>query len=67
MQSSVQDMDPSRRPGAGPGGYAILKNHPFFKGIDWTSLREGKTPPTLALEPRSVRLFFVFPCMKYEK
>ncbi|KAH6804073.1 3-phosphoinositide-dependent protein kinase [Perilla frutescens var. frutescens] len=46
------DMDPSRRPGAGPGGYAILKNHSFFKGIDWANLREGTTPPTLALEPR---------------
>ncbi|KAK4385602.1 3-phosphoinositide-dependent protein kinase [Sesamum angolense] len=46
------DMDPSRRPGAGRGGYAALKSHPFFKGIDWTNLREG-TPPTLALEPRA--------------
>ncbi|KAI3458894.1 hypothetical protein Pfo_015557 [Paulownia fortunei] len=46
------DIDPSRRPGAGPGGYASLKSHSFFKGIDWTNLREGTTPPTLALEPR---------------
>ncbi|KAL0317288.1 UNVERIFIED_CONTAM: 3-phosphoinositide-dependent protein kinase [Sesamum angustifolium] len=46
------DMDPSRRPGAGRGAYAALKSHPFFKGIDWTNLREG-TPPTLALEPRA--------------
>ncbi|PIN19349.1 3-phosphoinositide-dependent protein kinase (PDK1) [Handroanthus impetiginosus] len=46
------DIDPSRRPGAGPGGYATLKSHPFFKGIDWANLREG-TPPTLALEPRA--------------
>ncbi|KAK4431075.1 3-phosphoinositide-dependent protein kinase [Sesamum alatum] len=46
------DMDPSRRPGAGRGGYAALKSHPFFKGIDWTNLRKG-TPPTLALEPRA--------------
>ncbi|KAK6136149.1 hypothetical protein DH2020_030122 [Rehmannia glutinosa] len=47
------DIDPSRRPGAGSGGYASLKNHPFFKGIDWTNLRDGTTPPKLALEPRS--------------
>ncbi|KAL8551687.1 hypothetical protein ACS0TY_000671 [Phlomoides rotata] len=47
------DMDPSRRPGANHGGYASLKNHPFFKGIDWTNLREGIAPPTLAQEPRS--------------
>lgn len=49
-------MDPSRRPGAGNSGYATLKNHPFFKGTDWTKLREGTTPPTLASEP-GVRLF----------
>ncbi|GFQ07814.1 3-phosphoinositide-dependent protein kinase 2 [Phtheirospermum japonicum] len=46
------DIDPSRRPGAGPGGYASLKSHPFFNGIDWTNLREGTTPPKLALEQR---------------
>ncbi|KAK6144687.1 hypothetical protein DH2020_021507 [Rehmannia glutinosa] len=39
------------RPGAGPDGYASLKSHPFFKGIDWTNLRAG-TPPKLALDPR---------------
>lgn len=57
MQISVQDMDPSRRPGARSGGYTTLKNHSFFKGIDWTNLREGTTPPTLALEPRVGPLF----------
>ncbi|KAG8390536.1 hypothetical protein BUALT_Bualt01G0093700 [Buddleja alternifolia] len=45
------DTDPSRRPGAGPDGYASLKSHPFFKGIDWMNLRTG-TPPKLALDPR---------------
>lgn len=44
------DLDPSRRPGAGPDGYAILKIHPFFKGVDWNNLR-AQTPPKLALEP----------------
>ncbi|XP_012090189.2 3-phosphoinositide-dependent protein kinase 2 [Jatropha curcas] len=43
------DIDPSRRPGAGPDGYAALKMHPFFKGINWKNIRE-ETPPKLALE-----------------
>ncbi|KAK4493371.1 hypothetical protein RD792_017732 [Penstemon davidsonii] len=45
------DIDPSRRPGAGPDGYASLKNHPFFAGINWENLRQ-ETPPRLALESR---------------
>lgn len=45
----MQDLDPTRRPGAGPDGYVVLKMHPFFKGIDWKNLR-GHTPPKLALE-----------------
>ncbi|KAF5742578.1 3-phosphoinositide-dependent protein kinase 2-like [Tripterygium wilfordii] len=44
------DTDPGRRPGAGPDGYAVLKMHPFFKGVDWKNVRE-QTPPILALEP----------------
>ncbi|KAL6123948.1 hypothetical protein ACLB2K_076464 [Fragaria x ananassa] len=44
------DLDPSRRPGAGRDGYAALKMHPFFKGVDWKNLR-AQTPPKLALEP----------------
>ncbi|KAJ7974968.1 3-phosphoinositide-dependent protein kinase [Quillaja saponaria] len=44
------DLDPSRRPGAGPDGYAVLKMHPFFKRVDWENLR-AQTPPKLALEP----------------
>ncbi|GLT88800.1 hypothetical protein SLE2022_068090 [Rubroshorea leprosula] len=43
------DMDPSRRPGAGPDGYAALKLHPFFKGVNWDNLR-SQTPPRLAVE-----------------
>ncbi|XP_009368960.1 3-phosphoinositide-dependent protein kinase 1-like [Pyrus x bretschneideri] len=46
------DLDPSRRPGAGPDGYAALKMHPFFKGVDWKNLR-AQTPPKLALETGS--------------
>ncbi|KAF5729442.1 putative 3-phosphoinositide-dependent protein kinase-1 [Tripterygium wilfordii] len=43
------DTDPGRRPGAGPDGYAVLKMHPFFKGVNWKNVRE-QTPPRLALE-----------------
>ncbi|XP_059307624.1 3-phosphoinositide-dependent protein kinase 2-like [Lycium ferocissimum] len=46
------DIDPSRRPGAGPDGYASLKNHPFFNGTDWENLR-SQTPPRLAVEPKA--------------
>ncbi|XP_049394603.1 3-phosphoinositide-dependent protein kinase 2 [Solanum stenotomum] len=48
---TTQDIDPSRRPGAGPDGYASLKNHPFFSGVDWDNLRL-QTPPRLAAEPK---------------
>ncbi|KAM3282910.1 3-phosphoinositide-dependent protein kinase 2 [Capsicum chacoense] len=46
------DIDPSKRPGAGPDGYASLKNHPFFSGVDWENLRL-QTPPRLAMEPKA--------------
>lgn len=46
------DVDPSKRPGAGPDGYASLKNHPFFKGIDWDNLKALKPPP-LALQRKN--------------
>ncbi|OVA17887.1 Protein kinase domain [Macleaya cordata] len=41
--------DPSKRPGAGPDGYAALKMHPFFNGVDWENIR-AQSPPKLALE-----------------
>ncbi|KAD2804757.1 hypothetical protein R6Q59_029826 [Mikania micrantha] len=43
------DTDPVKRPGAGPDGYDSLKNHPFFRGIDWHDTR-SKSPPRLVLE-----------------
>ncbi|KAH0861583.1 hypothetical protein HID58_089844 [Brassica napus] len=46
------DTDPSRRPGAGSEGYAALKRHPFFMGVDWKNLR-SQTPPKLAPDPAS--------------
>ncbi|KAG0452495.1 hypothetical protein HPP92_025159 [Vanilla planifolia] len=38
------DIDPAKRPGAGPQGYTALKMHPFFKGIDWKNLRKSPAP-----------------------
>ncbi|KAM7532322.1 hypothetical protein LguiB_035732 [Lonicera macranthoides] len=46
------DIDPSRRPGAGPDGYVSLKKHPFFDGVDWKNLR-SQTPPKLAFDPKA--------------
>ncbi|KAJ0489321.1 putative protein kinase AGC-PDK1 family [Helianthus annuus] len=43
------DIDPAKRPGAGPDGYESLKNHPFFQGIDWHDIR-SRCPPRLVLE-----------------
>lgn len=45
----LQDMEPSRRPGAGPEGYDVLKKHPFFRRVDWKNLTK-QTPPKLAME-----------------
>ncbi|CAM8930090.1 unnamed protein product [Rhodiola kirilowii] len=44
------DIDPTRRLGTGPNGYATLKKQPFFKGVNWKNLR-SHTPPTIAIEP----------------
>lgn len=41
------DMDPSKRLASGPEGYASLKSHPFFKGVDWDNVR-GMLAPKLA-------------------
>ncbi|KAI5003534.1 hypothetical protein ZWY2020_030694 [Hordeum vulgare] len=38
------DVDPTKRPGAGPDGYASLKKHPFFRGIDWKNIRKMRAP-----------------------
>lgn len=46
------DIDPSRRPGAGPDGYSSLKSHPFFNGTDWENLR-SQSPPKVAVEPKA--------------
>jgi 3-phosphoinositide dependent protein kinase-1 len=46
------DMDPSKRLGVGPNGYASLKKHPFFRDIEWDNLRK-LTPPQLILGKNS--------------
>ncbi|KAG8078618.1 hypothetical protein GUJ93_ZPchr0007g4938 [Zizania palustris] len=43
------DVDPSKRPGAGPDGYVSLKKHPFFRGVDWKNIRKALAPK-LAME-----------------
>lgn len=45
----LQDTDPSKRPGAGPDGYASVKKHPFFNGVDWKKLLKAPAP-RLALD-----------------
>ncbi|GBF95208.1 serine threonine kinase [Raphidocelis subcapitata] len=36
--------DPEKRLGAGPGGSAEIRAHPFFKSINWTALEERRVP-----------------------
>lgn len=56
-----QDLDPGKRPGAGAEGYASLKSHPFFEGVDWKNIR-AQTPPRLALE---AVVLFAIKCALY--
>eukprot|EP00008_Paramoeba_atlantica_P004263 CAMPEP_0201480474 /NCGR_PEP_ID=MMETSP0151_2-20130828/4952_1 /ASSEMBLY_ACC=CAM_ASM_000257 /TAXON_ID=200890 /ORGANISM="Paramoeba atlantica, Strain 621/1 / CCAP 1560/9" /LENGTH=434 /DNA_ID=CAMNT_0047862337 /DNA_START=167 /DNA_END=1471 /DNA_ORIENTATION=+ len=39
-------VDPTKRLGAPPDGFAPLKKHPFFENIEWEDLY-SKTPPAL--------------------
>jgi serine/threonine kinase 38 len=36
--------DAEHRLGSGPGGVDEIKNHPFFEGLDWKTLRQAKAP-----------------------
>jgi len=38
-------MEPSSRLGAGPRGFQDLRAHPFFAGIDWSTLGQQEAPP----------------------
>ncbi|KAI3981341.1 hypothetical protein MKX01_001786 [Papaver californicum] len=51
MLETLLDTDSSQRPCGGPDGYASLKAHPFFKGVDWENIRR-QSPPKLALETK---------------
>ncbi|XP_020595599.1 3-phosphoinositide-dependent protein kinase 1-like [Phalaenopsis equestris] len=42
--NKLLDIEPMKRIGAGPEGYAALKAHPFFEGIDWKNLRKAAAP-----------------------
>lgn len=42
---NLLQLEPSARLGVGLGGYDKLKAHPFFTGIDWTSLSQTTPPP----------------------
>ncbi|KAI8469910.1 MAG: kinase-like domain-containing protein [Monoraphidium minutum] len=44
--------DPDARLGMAPGGVPRLMAHPWFKGIDWGGLREGRTTMPLLLRDR---------------
>lgn len=45
--SFIQVLDPVKRLGCDEmGGYAVLKSHPFFDGIDWENL-PNQSPPEL--------------------
>eukprot|EP00250_Pteridium_aquilinum_P016709 c23247_g1_i3 orf=416-1576(-) len=41
------DLDPYKRPGAGPDGFVALKAHPFFQGIEWSQLWKLPAPPVV--------------------
>ena len=38
-------IDPQQRLGSGADGSENIKNHPFFKGIDWSLAKAKKTKP----------------------
>ncbi|ELT91464.1 hypothetical protein CAPTEDRAFT_131028 [Capitella teleta] len=45
LVEQLLNLDPRKRLGCKEmGGYAKLKAHPFFEGVDWDNLPEGKPP-----------------------
>ena len=38
------NRNPSKRLGAGAGGAAEIKSHPFFKGVDWDNFLARRVP-----------------------
>ena len=48
----LQVIDPTKRLGCEElGGYGPLKEHPFFKGIDWEGVEKQKPPELLPYLP----------------
>ncbi|SPO22564.1 probable cAMP-dependent protein kinase catalytic subunit [Ustilago trichophora] len=45
--SSLLTADRSRRLGNLRGGASDVKNHPWFYGVDWKALQEGRIPPPI--------------------
>lgn len=39
------NLDPKQRLGAGPNGFDEIKNHVFFKNIDWSNIMKDKAVP----------------------
>ncbi|KAL0485158.1 glucocorticoid-regulated kinase [Acrasis kona] len=60
MTQEVQDLlirllerDPRKRLGSGPKGTSEIKNHPFFRGIDWQDVYDKKVVPSFRPKVRS--------------
>ncbi|XVF20701.1 hypothetical protein REPUB_Repub12eG0025100 [Reevesia pubescens] len=51
LYQMLSGTSPFKDASAGPDGYAVLKMHPFFSGVDWSNLR-AQTPPKLSLETK---------------
>lgn len=44
LVTSLIEVNPERRLGCGPQGISEVCAHPFFNGVDWEALSNGKTP-----------------------
>ena len=60
----MQTIDPKERLGARAGGYAELKSHPFFEGIDWENIH-NETPPPMG--PPDVLPIFLQPVVEKQE
>ena len=45
LVGGLLQRDPARRLGAGPGGMAQLKRHPFFAEVDWAAMEAREVVP----------------------
>ncbi|KAA8493827.1 Serine/threonine-protein kinase CBK1 [Porphyridium purpureum] len=55
LLTKLLHKDAQSRLGAGPGGIAEVKGHPFFRGLDWQGVidkvEHGDNLPTIEVEP----------------